>query len=168
MFKRIILALAVILPMSVFAQKFGVVNLENVFSAMPETKTMNNQLQEASDKYKAEFQQLREEIDKLVAAYQEIEGDANVPENIKQRRISDIQERQEKANQFASTAQQDLTRLEQQLLAPIQSKITEAIQAVGQEGGFTFIFPDEQQLLLYQGSTVVNVTEDVKAKLGLK
>ena len=70
MFKRIILAIAVALPMSMFAQKFGVVNLETVFSAMPESNTMQTALQEASDKYKTEFQQLREELDKLYAAYQ--------------------------------------------------------------------------------------------------
>ncbi len=167
MLKRIILAIALALPMSMFAQKFGVVNLESVFQAMPETATMNNQLEETSKKYQSEFQQLREELNKIYAEYQTISDDPNTPQSIKDRRIQDIQEREQKVNQFGETARQDLDRLQQQLIAPIQQKITESIQAVGSEGGYTFIFPDEQSLLLFKGATVVDVTADVKAKLGL-
>lgn len=167
MFKKLILAIAAILPMSVFAQKFGVVDLEGVFQAMPESTTMTNQLQEASKKYEAEFQQLRQELDKLYAEFQVIYEDKDTPDTIKKLRMQEIQEREQKVNQFSATAQQDLDRLRQQLVAPIQQKITEGIQAVGQEGGFTIIFPNEQSLLLYQGATVVDVTNDVKAKLGI-
>ncbi len=45
--------------------------------------------------------------------------------------------------------------------------MTDAIKAVGQEGGYTFVFPNEQSLILYQGADVVNITADVKAKLGI-
>ena len=53
-------------------------------------------------------------------------------------------------------------------MAPIQQKINDAVKAVGQEGNFTFIFPNEQGLLLYTGTDVVNVTALVKTKLGIK
>ncbi len=168
MFKRIILAIAVLFPMSIFAQKFGVVDLENVFQAMPESATMRTQIEESSKKYQDEFQQLREELDKLYAEFQTISQDKDTPDSIKERRLSDIQEREQKVNQFRNTAQQDLERLQEQLLAPIQQKISEAVKAVGAEGGYTFIFPNEQSLLLYQGTTVIDVTADVKAKLNLK
>ena len=70
--------------------------------------------------------------------------------------------------QFRNTASQDLARLQEQLMAPIQQKINDAVKAVGQEGNFTFIFPNEQGLLLYTGTDVVNVTALVKTKLGIK
>ena len=167
MFKRIILAIAVILPMSAFAQKFGVVNLETVFTAMPESTAMTNQLLETSKKYEAEFQQLNDELNKIYAEFQAISEDPNTPDSIKQRRISDIQERQQKVNQFRSTAEQDLDRLRQQLMTPIQTKMMDAIKAVGVDGGFTMILPSDESLILYQGGDVVDVTNDVKAKLGL-
>lgn len=167
MLKRIVLAIAVILPMSVFAQKFGVVDIEPIFEATPEYKTMETQLTEAGNKFQAEFQRLSEELNKLVAEYQTIANDPNTPESIKERRISDIQEREQKVNQFRATAQQDLDRLQQQLIEPIQKKIADAIQAVGQDGNFTFVFPNTPSLVLYHGADVVNITADVKAKLGL-
>ncbi len=168
MFKRIFLAIAVVLPMSVFAQKFGVVDLETVFQAMPESTTMRTQLEESSKKYENEFQQLREELDKLVAEFQTLSQDPNTPQSITERRLNDIQERQQKVEQFRATAQQDLNRLQEQLMAPIQQKISEAVKAVGAEGQYTFIFPNDQGLLLYQGADVVDVTAAVKTKLNLK
>lgn len=168
MFKRIILAIAVILPMSAFAQKFGVVDLESVFQAMPETTAMKAQLEEASKKYQTEYQQLTEELNKIFAEYQAIAEDPNTPQSIKERRISDIQERRQKVDQFGATAQQDLDRLNQQLMGPIQNKMMEAIKAVGQDGGFTLVIPNDPSLILFQGNDVVDLTAQVKTKLGLK
>ena len=168
MFKKIILALAVIFPMSVFAQKFGVVDVDNVFQAMPEAATMRTTLEEASKKYQSELQQLQQELDKLYSEFQTLNQDPATPESIKQRRLDDMQERNEKANQFASKAQQDLERLRQQLIEPIQVKVFDAIKTVGQEGDYTLVFPKAQDLLLYQGANVVDLTETVKAKLGIQ
>lgn len=165
MFKRIILAIAVILPMSAFAQKFGVVDLEPIFQAMPEYTQMNAQIEEASKKYESELGKLTEELNKLFAEYQSIAEDPNTPDAIKQRRMSEIQERDQKVAQFKSTAYQDLERLSQQLSQPIQQKLFDAVKAVGVDGDFTFIFPNGQAI--YQGSSVINVTDQVKAKLGL-
>ena len=165
MFKRIILAIAVILPMSVFAQKFGVVDIQPIFEAMPETAQMTAQLEEASKKYETELGQLTEELNKLYAEYQAIADDPNTPASIKQRRMSEIQERDQKVQQFRSTAYQDLERLNNQLSMPIQQKLFDAVKAVGAEGDFTFIFPNGQAL--YQGASVVDVTDMVKANRGL-
>lgn len=167
MFKKVILAVALALPFSALAQKFGVVDLESVFQAMPETAAMQTQLTDTSKKYEEEFAKLQEEVNKLYAEFQNIQNDANTPESIKERRIQEIQERAQKVDQFRNTAQQDLARLQDTLMAPIQTKIQDAVKAVGAEGSFTFIFPNEQGLLLYMGTDVTDVTSLVRAKLGL-
>jgi outer membrane protein len=167
MIKKLLLAILIALPFSAFAQKFGVVDVNKVFTTMPEATAMQQQLSDASKKYEDEFSKLREELDKLYTDYQTIQNDPNTPETIKERRIQEIQERANKVDQFRETAQQDLSRLNEQLAAPIQQKITEAITAVGQENGYTFIFPNEQGLLLYKGSEVVDATPAVLKKLGL-
>ena len=166
MFKKILLAIAVALPMSAMAQKFGVVDIESVFTAMPETTAMQTQLQETSKKYEDEFMKLQEEVNKLYADYQTIQEDANTPASIKERRLQEVQDRYAKVQQFRETAQQDLAKLEHQLSTPIQQKLTDAIKAVGAEGGYTFIMPNEG-LLLYTGTDVTDVTPMVRTKLGL-
>ena len=52
-------------------------------------------------------------------------------------------------------------------MAPIQSKLNDAVKAVGAEGSYTFIFPNEPAMLLYTGTDVVDVTPAVRAKLGI-
>lgn len=168
MLKKILLALVVALPLSAAAQKFGTVRIDEVFSAMPETTEMQNQLNEASKKYEAEFQKLQEELNKLYTDYQGIQNDPNTPETIKERRMQEIQDRATKVEQFRQTASQDLQRQQEQLLAPIQAKFNDAVKAVGQEGNFTFILPMDAGLILYQGSDVIDVTALVKTKLGIK
>ena len=72
--------------------------------------------------------------------------------------MQEIQDKGQKVEQFRQQATQDLQRQNEQLMAPILQKITEAIKSVGQEGSFTFIFPNEPSLLLYQGTDVTDVT----------
>ncbi len=168
MFKKIILFIALILPMSVMAQKFGVVNLEEVFTAMPESQSMQTQLEQVSQKFQAEFDKLQEAVNQKYTEFQSIANDTNTPDAIKERRMQEIQDRQQKVEQFRNTATQDLQRQQEQLMGPIQARLTDAIKAVGQEGAFTFIFPNDPSLVLYQGTDVVDVTATVKAKLGIK
>lgn len=165
MLKKLILVLLVALPFTSFAQKFGTVDIEAIFTEMPAAKAMQAQLAEASKKYEDEFSKLAEELDKLYKDYQTIQNDASVPESIKERRIQEIQERSNNVDRFRATAQQDLARQQEQLAAPIEQAINEAISAVGAEGGFTFIFPKQPGLILYQGNDVVDATALVKAKL---
>ena len=135
---------------------------------MPETAEMQTKLEDASKQYETAFQSLTEEIDKLYKDYQAIADDATVLDTIKERRIQEIQERTQNAEKFRATAQQDLARQQQQLMAPILQKLNDAISAVGQEGSFTLIFPMNQEIILYSGADVVDATPLVKAKLGLK
>ncbi|MDE5690440.1 MAG: OmpH family outer membrane protein, partial [Duncaniella sp.] len=50
--------------------------------------------------------------------------------------------------------------------APIQENVMKAIQSVGAEGSYTFIF--ENGMSLYTGADVTDVTPLVKARLGIK
>lgn len=168
MFKKILLAVALALPLSGMAQKFGVVDIESIFQAMPESAAMRTEIEQTSKKFEDEYKRLSDEVNKLFADFQTIQNDPNTPESIKERRVNEIQERQAKAEQYRNIAMQDIQRLTEQLSLPIQTKLTDAVKAVGSEGGFTFILPNEQALLLYQGPDVVDVTAQVRAKLGLK
>jgi outer membrane protein len=166
MFKKVIIALAiaVALPVVAAAQKFGVVDVNSIFTVMPETTSAQNQLAEASKKYEEEYKKIAEEVDKKFQEYQSL--DASTPESIKERRLQEVQELNAKADKFRQTASEDLQKQQQQLMAPIEQKILDAIKAVGQEGNYTFIFQDG--MAAYQGSDVVDVTTAVKTKLGIK
>ena len=159
-----VMAVALLLPAIAAAQKFGTIDVNAIFTAMPETTAAQTQLQEVSKKYEAEYKKLEEEVNKKVQEFQALAADT--PQSIKDRRQQEIQELAQKVETFQNTASQDIQRQQQQLMAPIQQKITDAIKAVGQEGSYTFIF--ENGMAAFQGADVVDVTPAVKAKLGLK
>lgn len=166
MIKKLLLAILIALPCSALAQKFGVVDVQAIFQAMPESAAAQTQLTEASKKYEDEFAKLNEEMNKKVTEFQTLSKDTTTPESIKQRRMEEMQELDNKIQQFRNTAAQDLQRQQEQLMAPIEQKINDAVKAVGQEGNYTFII--QNGVALYNGVTVEDVTPAVKTKLGIK
>ena len=163
MIKKIVLAIMIALPLCGFAQKFGQVDTQVIITGMPEVASMQSQLEASSKTYEAEFQKLREEFDKKYAEFQQLE--ASTLDSIKERRMQELQELDQKIQQFRATASQDLQQQQEKLMAPIQQKIQDAIKAVGDEGSYTFIF--ENIAAAYVGKDVVDVTSLVKAKLGV-
>ena len=90
MIKKLLLAIMIALPMSVFAQKFAVINTQQLMESMPEIKTVNEQLEAANKKYQDEFTKLQEEFQKKFEEFQGLE--ASTPQTIKDRRMQEMQE----------------------------------------------------------------------------
>ena len=63
---------------------------------------------------------------------------------------------------------QDMNKKQQELLAPIQEKLRNAIKAVGDEKGYAYIIDNNPGIVLYTGNAAIDATPLVKAKLGLK
>lgn len=164
MIKKLLLAIMIALPMSMFAQKFGVVNTQQLMESMPELKTVNEQLEAVNKKYQGEFDQLRQEFEKKYAEFQALEE--STPQTIKDRRTQEMQDLNNRIQEFQNQAAQDIQKQQQQLLAPIQEKVLKAIQAVGAEGNYTFVF--ENMMPIYIGTDVTDITDTVKARLGIK
>lgn len=167
MIKKILLAIMIALPAFGFAQgRFGMVDVSAVFEAMPETAAFRTDIENSSKKYEDEFKKLQDEFQRKYTDFQALMNDTSTPDAIKERRMQEMQELDQKIQQFRSTAAQDLQRQQEQGIAPIQEKIANAIKAVGDEGGYTFIF--ENGAAAYSGKDVVDVTSAVKAKLGIR
>ena len=66
MIKKLLVAIMIALPMCVAAQapKFGIVNVNNVFEAMPDKTTAQTTLETASKTYEDEFKKLTDELEK--------------------------------------------------------------------------------------------------------
>ena len=150
------------------AQKFGYVNTSEIFNVMPEKATAENTLKTVSDKYEAEFKNLQDAFQKKMNDYEAADQDATTPQAIKDRHQQELQDDYMKIQNFQQTASQDIQRQQDTLLAPITQKLQNAIQAVGAEGGYTFIFDMSSMTILYTGTGAEDITAKVKAKLGIK
>ena len=166
--KKLIALLLMLLPFAgaVNAQevKIAFVNTQEVFMALPEVADMQNKLEDLNAKYKKELETMQGEYQKKYSDF--IAQQDSLTENIKVRRMQEVQDMQQRMDNFVQVAQQDVAKQQQDLLTPIQQKIQDAIKAVGAEKGYTYII--DPQVLLYQGSNAIDATQFVKAKLGLK
>ncbi|MDE6339302.1 MAG: OmpH family outer membrane protein [Muribaculaceae bacterium] len=168
MLKKILLAVAVALPMFASAQsvKLGIVDTNAVFTVMPETTAAQTKITEVQKKYEDEFNRLQEELKRMVDDYQKMKED-ELPA-IKERKTREISDYQQKIQAFMQSADQDIAQQQQTLMAPIANKIKEAIESVGKENGFSMIQAYTPDQILFYASPVEDVTNLVKAKLGLK
>lgn len=163
--KKFVVLLFMLLPLGIAAQevKIAIVNTVEVFNAMPEISEVENQLAALNEQYEKEFGVMQEEYNKKFAEY--VEQRDSLTENIRLRREQEIQDLETRIQNFVPVAQQEMQRKQQELYTPIQEKLQKAIDAVGEEKGYTYIL--NPQVLLFKGNSAVDATSFVKAKLGL-
>ena len=167
MLKKIALLLLLIAPMSVFAQKFGHVKFAEILTVMPEYTKAQTDIQAQQKQYEDEMKRASDELTKKFTEYQQEQ--ANLPKNIQERRQKELQELNEKGMQFQADAQQQLQKAYAEMMEPIYKKIDDAIKAVGQEGGYVYIFDlNRTDIPFVNESLSSDVTPAVKGKLGLK
>ncbi|MCQ2072587.1 MAG: OmpH family outer membrane protein [Bacteroidaceae bacterium] len=165
--KLIAIALVALAPISVFAQKFGHINSSDILILMPDYKEAQTEIETLSKQYEEELKYMETEYTKKVDDYQK--QAETLPDNIRQRREQEIMESRQKAEQYYSDCQINLQNKSNELMEKIQTKLTKAIQTVGEEGAYVCIFDIAGGVVPFVSSTLTtDVTESVKAKLGIK
>ena len=134
--------------------------------AMPEITAMQETMKQMNDKYAGEMKTMEDEFQKKYTDY--IAQQDSMTENIKLRRTQELEDIRQRVENFTQVAQQDMSKKQQELLAPIQEKLRNAIKAVGDEKGYAYIIDNNPGIVLYTGNAAIDATPLVKAKLGLK
>jgi len=162
--KKIFVILALVLPMLASAEKYGHVNSTELFQQMPEVAKVKAQMDTIQSQYENQLTMMQEELQKKFQDYQA--NEATMPDGIKQVRQQELQEMQGRIQTFYQTAEQDIQKKQQELLAPVHEKLTKAIKAVGEREGFTYIF--DSVAMLYISDNAVDVSPAVRKELGIK
>ena len=162
--KKLILMLAMVLPMLASAQKLGHINSQELFAQMPELKVVEQKLDSLNKEYEALLTTMQEEYQKKLSDYQQKQ--ATMTDAIRQISEEEIMSLQQRIQTTYQTAQQDVQKKERELLVPIQSKMVKAIQEVGAANGYTYIF--DTAATLYVGADAINLMSEVKKALGIQ
>ena len=162
--KKILVILALVLPMMASAQKYGHVNTAELFQLMPELKGVTARLDSLNKQYEDLLVNMQEEYQKKAQEYEQ--KAATMTDAMKQIQEEELYTMQQRLQTTYQTAQQDIAQKRQEFVAPVQEKMLKAIQAVGQEKGFTYIF--DTAAMVYVDPSATDVMPDVKAKLGIK
>ncbi len=164
--KKLILAALIALPMSAFAQKFAHVNSATIIQAMPEYTTAQTELQTLGKSYQDELKRLQDEFDSKLEDYQK--NGASLPDATKQRREQELTDLQQRYQQYAQTADQEMSKAQSEKMQLISDKISKAIQEVGTSGGYVYVMDVTAGIPFINETISTDVTNQVKAKLGIK
>ena len=165
MFKKIVLFALLFVPVSLFAQdKMAYFNSAEVIPIMPEYAQMQDSIQKMQVGFQKEMKDLEDEYSKKYEAFM-AEGEKLI-ESIRVRRMQEIQDIAQRAESYSEQFQKELQQTYDVLLQPIQQKVKDALDKVGAENNFTFIF--DGSALVYVGTNAIDATSLVKKKLGLQ
>lgn len=167
MMKRIAFIVLMALPLSLMAQdKLAYVNIQDIFQVMPELSDVEKSMADLNEQYKKEIDKMYEEYTGKVKEFQD--NLATMAESIKTRRQSEIMDIENRINTFQQTANQELQHKQMEMINALRDKIIKAVNEVGAENNYTYIFDLSTQSIVYQSPKAVDVTPLVKKKLGLK
>ena len=146
--------------------KFGHVNTQEIIQAMPEYTAAKTEIDKLQEQYEADLKSMQDELQKKAEAFDKEQ--ASLPENIKQRRQTELQEMYQKIQQSYQDNQQALQKASQEKMQAITAKVLDAIKAVGQTGEFVIINEINAGIPYISTTLSTDVTAQVKTKLGLK
>ena len=146
--------------------KFGHVNTQEIIQAMPEYATAKAEIDKLTSQYEADLKAMQDELQKKADAFDKEQ--ATLPDNIKQRRQTELQEMYQKIQQSYQDNQQALQKASSEKMQAITAKVLDAIKAVGQAGDFVIINEINAGIPYISTTLSTDVTAQVKTKLGLK
>ena len=143
--------------------KFGHLNVQQLIAELPAKQAADKELQAEAQKLQSQLQVMSKELDEKYSTYMSQRD--SLSQLIRSTREKEIQDYDQRIQNFNKLAQQSLSQKEQELLQPIIQKVEKAIKAVGEEQGFVYIFDVSSQVILYNSDQSVDCEEMVKAKL---
>ncbi len=145
------------------AQKLAYVDVNSIFTTMPEMKSLDQQLQNLQTAKQGELEKQGKSLQDLMKKYQD--EAPKQTQQINEQRSQEVQKLQDNLQQMYAAAQKDIAEKRDAGLDPIEKKINAAISKVAKAAGYEYVFDSSSPALLYKAG--VDATPAVKKELGL-
>lgn len=147
------------------APKFGNIDMAQLFKLLPESRAIENELAQIKAAYDNEIQKMGEDYQIKVSDFVAVQQ--TLDPNIAEARAQEIEQLQQRIQQFREKAAQSLREKREALTAPLIERVSQAIQTVGDKYGYTYIFDLKQAGIMYfSPQQCDDVFPLVKAELG--
>ncbi len=151
------------------AQKFAYVDSKYILSHMPEYVAAQKQINELSSEWQAQVEQKYTAIEQLEKSFQAEK--ILLTEEMKKKREADINERREEAKQYQKSkfgVDGDLFKKREELVAPIQEQIFQAIEDIASQSQYMVVFDKANHSNLLYTNPKHDISDKVLKKMGLK
>ncbi len=154
---------------SVFAQKFGRVDLAVIIPNMAEYKEASANLETYAKDLQDQLEAIQVEFNTRLADFEKNAG--TMTDSVKQLKETELGQLQQRYRDFSQIAQQDLSKKEQELMLPVFDKANEAVKKISQAGGYLVVFNTSNSaaagLAYFDEAALTDITDDVKRELNV-
>lgn len=162
--KLTLVALLTLCSTAIYAQKFGRINYQELIQAMPEMDSVRINMEAATVEYQEHLESLQVELNNKVNDFQK--APATMSDAVRQLKQREIQELQERLQQYYQIAQEELEKTQISLYAPIEAKANEAIKKVCKADGIIVAFHTSSVAFIDEDQTI-DILPKVKVELGI-
>ncbi|MCB0620308.1 MAG: OmpH family outer membrane protein [Saprospiraceae bacterium] len=149
------------------AQKFGYLNSAELLSKMPETQSADASLKSYRDGLVSKGQKMAEDLQNKYLNYMEQANSGAMTPVQMQSAEAELQQDQQKLAAYEQEVMDKVQKKRQELYTPILEKVQTAIEEVGKEQSYEFIFDVGVMNVLLFAEESDNVAPLVKKKLNL-
>lgn len=147
-------------------QKFGHIDLQGLIQLMPERLTAENEFNEFQKELEDVLGEMQQNYQTQLTELEQLGEDAS--EIRRNAKISELQELQQRVQNYQMNAQQKLQQKYNELLEPVFDKAEKAIEEVAKEQGLLYVFDIGTKVVLYKSNQSVDVLPLVKQKLEIQ
>ena len=148
--KKLLIALMLCAPITMFAQKFGHIDSQALLMSLPE--------------YQKQLEDMQKELQTKAEAYDKAK--ATMPTAKQEETERELNDMYQKIQQTAQDNQKAFNDEQQRKLGPLLDKVRTAIASVAKAGGYVYIMEKDGGQPLYINDTISkDITVEVKAEL---
>ena len=145
--------------------KFGHIDLQALVQLMPERATAETEFNKFQSDLEEIFGEMQKDLQTKMTDFEALGDSASeIKRNAK---IAEIQDMQQRIQNYQQTANAQLQQKQTELLKPVFDKAEKTIGEVAKEKGLLYVFDIGSKVVLYRSNESVDVLPLVKTKLGI-
>ena len=165
--KKIVIAILMVAPLSINAQKFAHFNSADIIPNMKEYVTATEEIQAMAKQYDDDMKLMQDELQKKGEEYQKEQ--ANLLENVRQRREQELQDLYQRLQQSYQDNQQALEKARQEKMGAINEKVLAAVKKIGEAGGYIYVVDLNTGAIPFVNSQLsTDVSDLIKKEVGIQ
>ena len=165
--KIIMIALVAVTAMPANAQKFALMDMENILKNVPAYERANEQLNQVSKKWQAEIEALNTEAATMYKNYQnEV---VFLSQEQKAKKQEEIMQKEKEASDLKRKyfgPEGELFKKRTSLMTPIQDEIYNAVKDIADQRGYSLVLDRAADAGIIFGSPKIDISNEVLQKLG--
>ena len=165
--KKILVAILMMAPLALSAQKFAHFNSADIIPHMKEYTTAQTEIQNMAKQFDDDLKLMQDELQKKTEEYQKEQ--ANLLENVRQRREQELNDLYQRMQQSYQDNQQSLQKAQQDKMGAIQQLVLDAVKKIGETGGYVYVIDTNAGAIPFVNTALsTDITADVKKAVGIQ